>query len=902
MNTRIVTKADSPGPPVPEQDTARTVPAHGLGEPRVLIIDDTRAIHEDFRKILSATPRPALEDLEAALFDSSASPCPRSQFILDSAYQGAEGLALVERALQEGRRYALAFVDVRMPPGWDGIETTARLWAADPDLQVVICTAYSDYPWEEMARRLGQTDNLLLLKKPFDQAEVVQIAHALTRKWFLLQQSKWRLEDLDRTVARRTQALRSANEQLLAEVSQRKSSEARLAAFAALGKRLSAAQSTKEAAQLIVEVADQLLGWDACLCNLYLPGQDLLTPVLVMDEVNGQRVECADLASEYRQTDLTRRAIQEGGLLVLRDQPQTMRPDSRPFGDCSRPSASLLFVPIRDGPEAIGVLSIQSYTPHAYDQSSLETLQALADHCGGALARNKAQEALRISEEHFRSVWERSQDGMRLTDREGRMLAVNEAYCKLVKLPREKLLGQLFSITYKSHGPKDGLELYHRRFDASQILPRITARVRFWNEEEVELEISSSFIELGRQGKMVLSIFRDVTERKHLEQQLRQSQKMEAIGQLAGGVAHDFNNLLAVIRGNTELVLMQQAPLPEPAGECLQQVVTAADRAAMLTRQLLAFSRKQVMQSQPLNLNDVIGNFSKMLKRIIGEDIQLQCHYAARLPLVRADAAMLEQVLVNLVVNARDAMPKGGQLVVTTEGATLDTAYVKSHPEARPGEFVALGVSDTGTGIKPEHLPHIFEPFFTTKEVGKGTGLGLATVYGIAQQHGGWVEVTSAPQAGSTFKLLLPALESAPAAAAPQPATAAPAGGTETILLVEDDEAVRSLTRRLLEKFGYKVTEAASGPQALEVWRAQGTQFDLLLTDMVMPEGLNGRELAEQLLAERPALKVLFMSGYSPNASGHDTAFLRRTGSTFLQKPCDWRELLQGIRSLLDAR
>ncbi len=1026
MSAGSVAQADQPLTAVLKKDSAQAELAHGLGDPRVLIIDDTRSIHDDFRKILVGVQRPALEGLEAVLFDFPVAPCPRVQFNLDSAYQGPEGLALVQRSLQEGLRYALAFVDVRMPPGWDGIETISRLWAEDPDIQVVICTAYSDYPWDEIIRRLGQTDNLLLLKKPFDPAEVVQIAHALTRKYFLLQQAKWRLEDLDRTIARRTEDLRAANQQLVQEITQRKHSEVRLAAFSALGQRLSATQTAKEAAQIIVDVADQLLGWDACLCDLYCPAKNLVSPILLMDVVNGHRVECQRRQLEQPPTPLARRVIEQGGVLALRDASEDVPPEGRPFGDAARPSASILFVPIRNGQEVIGVLSIQSYTSRAYDPHSLETLQALADHCGGALARIRsrealiaseanhralveqmpdaifvhidqkfvyanaaalrlmraesaelllgrsvwdivplefqeivrkrvensaqggnnppleqqilrldgtrlpvevtssffvyqdrravqtvmrdiaarkhAEEALRVSEEHFRSVWERSMDGMRLTDREGQIIAVNEAYCKLIKRPREDLIGQSFSVAYKSHGPQDGMDVYRQRFDEARIVPRLTAQVRFWSDEEVELEISSSFIELGQQGKMVLAIFRDVTERKQLEQQLRQSQKMEAIGQLAGGVAHDFNNLLAVIRGNAELVLMSQPQLPVLAGESLNQVVEATDRAAKLTRQLLAFSRKQVMQSQPLNLNEVIGNFTKMLKRIIGEDIQLQCGYAARLPLVRADAAMLEQVLVNLVVNARDAMTKGGQLLVTTERVALDAAYAKFHPEARPGQFVTLKVTDTGAGITPEHLPHIFEPFFTTKEVGKGTGLGLATVYGIAKQHEGWVEVDSTLGVGSTFKLFLPALECAPAVPAPAPVEPKPSGGTETILLVEDDQAVRSLTRRLLESFGYTVKEAESGPQALKLWQTEGEQVDLLLTDMVMPEGMNGRELAEQLLAKRSTLKVIFMTGYSPNAAGKDTTFLRRTGSAFLQKPCHWRDLLQSIRLLLDTR
>jgi two-component system cell cycle sensor histidine kinase/response regulator CckA len=387
------------------------------------------------------------------------------------------------------------------------------------------------------------------------------------------------------------------------------------------------------------------------------------------------------------------------------------------------------------------------------------------------------------------------------------------------------------------------------------------------------------------------------------EAQLRQSQKMEAVGHLAGGIAHDFNNLLAVMRGNTELVLMTESQLSDAVSDCLKQVVSASDRAANLTRQLLTFSRKQGMQPQPLDLNEVVGNFAKMLKRIIGEDFRLQCTYAARLPAVQADVGMLEQVLVNLAVNARDAMPKGGQLLILTETTRLDAAHASAHPEARAGDFVCLSVTDTGTGIAAEHLPHLFEPFFTTKEVGKGTGLGLATVYGIVQQHEGWIEVASELGAGSTFKIFLPALEpSLAAVSATEPVEAKPAGGSETILMVEDDEAVRSLTSRILRRSGYHVHEAASGPQALELWRAHKQEIALVLTDIIMPEHMNGRELADQLRAERPDLKVIFISGYSGETVGKDSAVPWRTGTGFLQKPCHRHTLLQTVREALDEK
>ena len=397
-----------------------------------------------------------------------------------------------------------------------------------------------------------------------------------------------------------------------------------------------------------------------------------------------------------------------------------------------------------------------------------------------------------------------------------------------------------------------------------------------------------------------IAVKRDITERRELEAQLRQAQKIEGIGQLAGGVAHDFNNLLAVIRGNADLLLMETDQLSSRATECLNQVIAVADRAATLTRQLLAFGRKEVMQSQPVILDQVVGNMMKMLKRIISEDIDLQCHFAAGPRCVEADPGMMEQVLVNLVVNARDAMPRGSQLVITTDIAHVDMAYTQTQLEARAGEFVCLTVRDTGTGIVPEDLPRIFEAFFTTKETGKGTGLGLATVYSIVKQHHGWVEVSSQVGVGTTFRLILPALppDCGPAGTAETETDLR--GGSETILLVEDDNSVRTTTRRVLERFGYKVCEAVSSGEALEIWRGQSEGIALLLTDIIMPQGVTGRELAEQLRAERQGLKVIFLSGYGEDVSGRDTEFIRRSKSRFVQKPCSSRTLVETVRECLD--
>jgi PAS domain S-box-containing protein len=386
-------------------------------------------------------------------------------------------------------------------------------------------------------------------------------------------------------------------------------------------------------------------------------------------------------------------------------------------------------------------------------------------------------------------------------------------------------------------------------------------------------------------------------ERTRVEEQLRQAQKMEAFGQLAGGVAHDFNNILAVIMGYTQLLLEADDRNAEDK-DYLKQVYTAGERAAHLTRQLLTFSRNKEMEVIDLNLNEVIANMSKMLGRVIREDINLQCNFATGLPTVQADEGMMEQVLMNLAVNARDAMPKGGQLIIGTDRVVHDAASIQSNPEARDGEFVRLTVQDTGCGMTPEIQARIFEPFFTTKDIGKGTGLGLATVYGIVKQHRGWIEVDSKVGGGTIFRIFFPANpvpEVAPQAAAVESPIA---GGKETILLVEDEAALRGLTRLVLQRQGYEVLEAGSGVEALELWRQHGGRIDLLLTDMIMPEGLTGRDLAKQLQALKPALKVIYASGYSADAGG--TTFRQRESSPFLQKPYHPQKLARMVRECLD--
>src|SRR6266568_2328054 len=394
---------------------------------------------------------------------------------------------------------------------------------------------------------------------------------------------------------------------------------------------------------------------------------------------------------------------------------------------------------------------------------------------------------------------------------------------------------------------------------------------------------------------------RDITDLKRLEDQLRQARKMEAVGRLAGGVAHDFNNLLTAILGSVELLLRELEPA-SPLRQDAAEIKKAGERAAALTRQLLAYSRRQVLNPEVLDLNRVVADMDRMLRRLIGEDVDLVTRPAPDLGAVRADRGQIEQVLVNLVLNARDAMPQGGKLTIETANVELDPGYVETHEGARAGAYALLAVSDTGSGMDAETTAHLFEPFFTTKEVGKGTGLGLATVYGIVKQSEGYITAYSEPGHGTTFKIYLPRAAAPGAASPPPPAPPAPqckatARGSETILVVEDEEAVRSLSRRALEASGYTVLAAADGPDAVRLLERYGGPIHLVLTDVIMP-GMNGRELAQRLVQRRPGLRVLYMSGYPGDAIVHRGAL--EPGTAFLQKPFMPEDLARKVREVLD--
>lgn len=514
--------------------------------------------------------------------------------------------------------------------------------------------------------------------------------------------------------------------------------------------------------------------------------------------------------------------------------------------------------------------------------------------------REQAEASQRESQARKSAMLDSALDCVVTIDHEGKIFEWNPAAERVFGRRRAEVIGRDLAelvIPAALRGRhRQGLARYLATGQSSILGRRIEMNALRADGSEFPVELSITRV-LCDGPPIFTGFIRDLTERKQLEEQFRQAQKMESIGQLAAGVAHDFNNILAVIQGHTDMLLGGMVSGAETE-DSLKQIARASSRAANLTRQLLAFSRKQQMQPQEMDLNDVIQGMGGMVGRLLGAPVAMRFEPAANLPSVHGDVGMMEQVLLNLAVNARDAMAPGGQLVIRTGTRVIVETDARRNPEMRAGDFVFLRVSDTGCGIPPEILPRIFEPFFTTKEEGKGTGLGLATVYGIVKEHQGWIEVESEPGRGTTFTVFLPAGSRPAASRAETARPIAVRGRGETILMAEDEPALRRLAARVLRNFGYEVLEAGTGQEALQVWEQHGRKVDLLLTDLVMPDGMTGRELAKQMEQRAPGLKVIYTSGYSPE--GRETSFVFREGANFLQKPFTPGKLAKAIRDSLD--
>jgi PAS domain S-box-containing protein len=514
-------------------------------------------------------------------------------------------------------------------------------------------------------------------------------------------------------------------------------------------------------------------------------------------------------------------------------------------------------------------------------------------------ARKQAAEALRASEERFRLLTENASDIIAVLNGRGVLRFLSPSVERLLGYKPDEMTGQnAFEFIHPDDADRTAAALELTLSDPSKpVLAEFRFRHRngFWHLLQT---MGRSIPNQAADGFIVINA-RDITENRKLEEQLRQSQKMESFGQLAGGVAHDFNNILAVIQMQADLMKTDGALSPGQS-DFARQIGAAAQRGASLTRQLLLFSRKQMMQTRDLELNESINEMTKMLRRTLGENIQLQFKFAMQPLFIHADPGMIDQVLVNLAVNSRDAMPGGGQLVIETSAVDFDELDGGPPPPARPGTFVCLSVGDNGCGIAPENLPRIFEPFFSTKDTGKGTGLGLATVFGIIQQHQGWINVYSEVGRGTTFRIYLPRLAKISGQKPAQPALTSMPGGHETILFAEDDAFLRDAVNKALSQLGYRVIEAVNGVEALEIWKQRRDEIDLTLTDLIMPGGMSGKDLGERLLKENPRLKVVYMSGYSPENAAKD--FQLSGGASYLAKPFEMHQLAKIVRQMLDRK
>ena len=690
--------------------------------PRILVVDDNVAIHEDFQKILCGRKPAAshLSDVETHLFGAPAKPAPRVPFRLDCAAQGQEALLLVERSLQAKDPYALAFVDIRMPPGLDGVETIERIWQIYPDMQAVICTAFSDYSWDEIIGRFGHTDNLLILKKPFETVEVLQVAHALTKKWAFGQQARLRLEDLERMVQERTQKLEA-------------------------------------------EIHERALVQEAL-------------------RTSEERFSQAFLSS-----------------------PMPMAIQSWPDGCFLAANPSFLELSGRRGDQLL---------KHNSRELNLWADEAALEAATTSVGRTRNHACLL-----------RRQDGL-------------------------------------------------------------MRNVVLWTEP----------MTLDAQTCLLL-VLMDVTEQLKLEAELRQAQKLEIVGRLVASVTHEFNNILTIIQGHA--TLLRDDVTGEKPLESLDRIIQASHRASSFTNQLLAFSRKQPVKFRMANLSESVRAVQKLIETSLGEQHQVSFECADSLPAARFSDGSIEQILVNLTLNARDSMSSGGIITIRTGSEIIGEVDVQKRPRARPGQFVWVSVSDRGCGIAPEMINRIFDPFFTTKQLGKGTGLGLSTVQSIVEQHFGWIEVASEVDQGSTFTIFFPATEEP--IPAPQPAApTAPLerGAGEVVLLVEDEPVVRKMARTTLESGGYAVIEAGDGREALNIWDQRSHDIDLVVTDMVMPNGVSGGALARTLQSRTPDLHVICTSGYTPEYIERDLPSNERI--TFLSKPYLPKRLLEVVRHCLD--
>jgi len=672
------------------------------------------------------------------------------------------------------------------------------------------------------------------------------------------------------------------------DISDRKRVEALSSALYRVAEKSSSAHDLQQFFAAVHSIADELMYARNFYIALYDPVTDLLSFPYFVDEQDSAP------APKKLGRGLTDYLIRTGEPLLATPEVLQAMEDRGDVARNGSRSLDWMGVPLKVNNHTFGALVVQTYSRNIrYGERDKEILTFVARQVASAVEIKRNEQALRRSEARYRSLVQSSVYGIYRSSLQGRFLDVNPALITMLGYgsaeevllldPEKDVFAQpeehnRLIEEFRRTGRLDGLEVKWKRKDGNTVTVRISGRA-----------VSSA----DEPADVLEAIAEDVTDRRALEDQFRQAQKMEAVGRLAGGVAHDFNNLLMVISGYAEVILAE-LNLEHPLYDKARSIQQASDRATTLTRQLLAFSRKQLLELKVVDVNAIVADMERLLRPLIGENVELITRLASEAGFTRADAGQLEQVLMNLVVNAKDAMPGGGRLAIETQNVVVDESHRRGQNFIRPGNYVMLSVSDTGMGMDKETQSRIFEPFFTTKEKGKGTGLGLSTVYGIVKQSGGYVMVQSEIGQGTTFNIYLPQIEGVTEKLS-TPVARSAEGGTETILLVEDEESVRQLVRETLSSRGYHVLEAENGEAALDVAMRE-EKIDLVITDVIMP-GMGGRELVQHLAKSRPESKVLYLSGYTEDAIVSEGGM--GNGTAFLQKPFTLQNLSRKVREVL---
>jgi two-component system, cell cycle sensor histidine kinase and response regulator CckA len=822
--------------------------------PRILVIDDNRAIHSDFRKILCPSSSAPLEVLEAALFGPEEAAVKPPVFEMDSAYQGQEGLALLEQSLKQGRPYWMAFVDVRMPPGWDGVETIAKLWEAAPELQVVICTAYSDYSWSSMTSRLQHRDRLVILKKPFDAMEVLQMASALTEKWRLLQQSKLKMEQLEILVADRTKVLCQTNEDLKHEVLRRE-------------RTAEALSETEERYHLLFHKNP-------------LPMWVIDLDTLAFLAVNEAAVE----QYGYSADEFASMTIRN--LHVPEDLPSIM--DRLSPEKVRTPANGLILKHLKkDGTTIFVELDSRVVT-----FSGREAKLALAND----ITERKMTED-RVREQA--ALLDLASDAILVQDLSGKVSYWNKGAERLYGWGAVQARGNQMDALFPKQD-KPALAAAQQ-----ELLARgeWIGELRKHTQSGQEVTVSSRWTLLRNdRGEpcSVLIIDTDITEKKKLESQFLRAQRIEGIGTLATGMAHDLNNILAPILMSAGY-LRWDIP-PQEREKAIGRIELSVKRGAEIIQQVLTFGRGIDGERVAVKPPDLLAEISEIISQTFPKNIILEVDSQPNLGPLLGDRTQIHQVLLNLCVNARDAMPKGGYLRLRAGTTTLTEPMPALPTPAQPGPYIVFEVADTGCGISAADRERIFDPFFTTKEVGKGTGLGLSTALGIVQSHRGVVIVESEPNRGTTFKVFLPTSADAPEKNTSEIKQLAPRGSGEVILVVDDEADVVEGLRQLLEQYNYRVYTAANGEEALDMVGRREHRIDALVTDIMMP-AMDGMALIRAVRSVMPELKIIASTGLGADMGGTSrTQELKSLGvSYFLPKPYSTDKLLTMLHQLLGS-